>query len=143
MTNSTPSPTGSGSPAPAVVRSFDELEQQLRDLRRSLGMDASPEPSMPVATDAATVTTPAPAPAPGPAPAPAPGPEDDDAHRDDDGLATRTIRSEEEPAAVPQARSSVAPIERPRRGLGMDLVLLAGAWAGLIGLVVRLLGQAS
>jgi hypothetical protein len=141
MTTNVTGATSSDSDVPATARSFDALEQQLLELRRSLGIDEGPR-----AVRAAPVSAPVPAPAPAPAPAHVPEPEAEavfDAELDAEPVPAPPALAAEAPATVAPVRVRVAAPERPRRGLGADLVLLAGAWAGLIVLVVFVLDRAS
>jgi len=133
MTKRVSGASSSDSDVPATARSFDAIEQQLLELRRSLGMDegSRARPTTPVATPVHVPESP-PAPAPVPVRTPLPEPESPAEPQPD---------VEPEPAAPSGAR--VGPLERHRRGLGADLVLLAGAWAGLIVLVAFVLDRAS
>ena len=128
MTDRTSTDQRSGATSSASIGSshaFDEIEQKLRDLHRSLGMDVPPEPvAVPVvAAERVEQDSPAPVAVETPEPAPAPAPKT-------------------QPRPLPQPRSRSFPV-RSRRGIGPDLVLLSAAWAGLIVLVVVALGQAS
>jgi hypothetical protein len=114
------------------------LEEQLRELRRSLGVDDGPAQvrarPVPVAV-AAPVAAPVAA-APEPVLESVPDPVFDP-----------VLDAAPEPVSEPAPQiSSRGPARLPaagRRGLGADLFLLAGAWAGLILLVVFVLGRSS
>lgn len=141
MTDPTNSLPDDRSTSVAPARGFDELEQQLRDLRRALGEDVGldPEPRTVLEQPSApTVATHA---------APEAGPEGEgpEVSREvsDQQYDLLLDDSPEYSDEQSSEQSSEQSYERPSRGVGLDLVLLAGAWAGLIVLVVVVLGRAS
>jgi len=111
------------SAAASAARGFDALASQLEQLRSTLDLRAAPGPAPVVTLDQVT--------------------EDFDVVLD----ATLDVTPDVEPSPSPKLRAATAATAttatsmRSRRGLGLDLVLLAGAWAGLIVLVVRALAQ--
>lgn len=141
MTDPTNSRQGDGATPVAAIRGFDELEQQLRDLRRALGEEVGPDPEPRKVLEqpsAPTVATHA-----GPEAGPeGEGPEVSREVPDQQyDLLLDDFREYSDEQSSEQ--SSEQSYERPSRGVGLDLVLLAGAWAGLIVLVVVVLGRAS
>jgi hypothetical protein len=117
-----------------VDTGFDRLEDQLRELRRSLAGDAT-APTEPV-PDGHVV-------------------HDDHVTQVAVTQVASEVTSLEPPQAEPQRPAERTPERMPertvvevgsgpaRRGLGPDLVLLAAGWSALIVLVVRALGQAA
>jgi len=110
------------------------LEEQLRELRRSLGVDDGPAQvrARPVPVAVAAPVAAAPEPVLEPVPDPVFDPVLD--------AAPETVS---EPAPQISSRGPARLPAAGRRGLGADLFLLAGAWAGLILLVVFVLGRSS
>jgi len=138
------------SDVPSTPRSFEALEEQLRELRRSLGMEDGPAQvrsrPVPAAVQAPVALVPQ------PVLDPVLDPELDselDPVLDAEPVPELEPEPEPEPELIweqAQQVSSSGPATLPaagRRGLGADLFLLAGAWAGLILLVVFVLDRAS
>jgi hypothetical protein len=133
MTDPTSSRQGDRATPVAAVRGFDELEQQLRDLRRALGEEVGPAPESRTVSRTALEQ---------------PSASSVAAHVEPEGEAPEASRQvSDQPHDFllndSRAHSHQRVYERPSRGVGLDLVLLAGAWAGLIVLVVVVLGRAS
>jgi hypothetical protein len=146
------------SDVPSTPRSFEALEEQLRELRRSLGMEDGPAQvrSRPVPAAVQAPVALVPQPVLDPVLDPELDPELDPVL---DAEPVPELEPEPEPELEPEPEpepeliweqaqqvSSSGPATLPaagRRGLGADLFLLAGAWAGLILLVVFVLDRAS
>jgi hypothetical protein len=118
---------------------FDELEAQLRELRISLGSDV----------DSVPARVPAAPPAPA---APAESAESAESMESEAAVeraelstsipdvSHESLSFDEDVADSPRAEARG---RTARRGLGVDLIVIAAGWSTLIVLVVRALGQAS